>query len=133
MYRKFLVFSVVLFFLNIVTVQAQTKASNGTMLAPTPPMGWMTWNFFADNIHEKDIRQMADAMVETGMVKAGYNTIMIDDGWQGGRDNRNNIIPDPKKFPSALKPWPIMCTVKALSLVFIPMRHHLPVPDILPV
>lgn len=103
MYRKFLVFSVVLFFLNIVTVQAQTKASNGTMLAPTPPMGWMTWNFFADNIHEKDIRQMADAMVETGMVKAGYNTIMIDDGWQGGRDNRNNIIPDPKKFPSGIK------------------------------
>jgi len=77
---------------------AQTK-----VLAPTPPMGWMTWNFFADKISEKDIMEMADAMVSTGMVKAGYNYIMIDDGWQGGRDNRNKIIPDPKKFPLGMK------------------------------
>ncbi|TPE44111.1 glycoside hydrolase family 27 protein [Pontibacter mangrovi] len=66
-------------------------------------MGWMTWNFFADNIHEKDIREMADAMVASGMVEAGYNYIFIDDGWQGGRDNRNNIIADPEKFPSGIK------------------------------
>lgn len=72
-------------------------------LAPTPPMGWMTWNYFADNINEKDIREMADAMEASGMVKAGYRYIMIDDGWQGGRDNKNNIIPDPKKFPSGIK------------------------------
>jgi alpha-galactosidase len=76
---------------------------NAQTLAPTPPMGWMTWNFFGDNINEKDILEMADAMVATGMVKAGYNCIMIDDGWQGGRDNRNNIIPDPQKFPSGIK------------------------------
>ena len=72
-------------------------------LAPTPPMGWMTWNYFGEHINEKDIREMADAMVSSGMVKAGYNYIMIDDGWQGGRDNRNNIIPDQKKFPSGIK------------------------------
>lgn len=72
-------------------------------LAPTPPMGWMSWNFFADRIHEKDLREMADAMVETVMVAAGYKYLFIDDGWQGGRDNRNNIIPDPQKFPSGMK------------------------------
>jgi alpha-galactosidase len=71
--------------------------------APTPPMGWMTWNYFWDRIHEKDIREMADAMVESGMVKAGYNYLFIDDGWQGGRDNKNNLIPDPTKFPSGMK------------------------------
>lgn len=70
---------------------------------PKPPMGWMTWNYFADNINEKEIREMADAMVESGMVEAGYKYIFIDDGWQGGRDNRNNIIPDPTKFPSGVK------------------------------
>ncbi len=63
----------------------------------------MTWNFFAEKIHEKDIKEMADAMVRNGMVQAGYNYIFIDDGWMGGRDNKNNIIPDSKKFPSGIK------------------------------
>lgn len=85
------------------TVKAQSKSIDGALLAPTPPMGWMTWNYFADNINEKDIREMADAMVSSGMLKAGYNHVFIDDGWQGGRDNRNNIIADPKKFPSGIK------------------------------
>jgi alpha-galactosidase len=85
------------------SVEAQTKSANGSLLAPTPPMGWMTWNYFADNFNETDIREMADAMVNSGMVKAGYDYLFIDDGWQGGRDNRNNIIPDPKKFPSGIK------------------------------
>lgn len=82
---------------------AQSKSIDGTLLAPTPPMGWMTWNYFADKINEKDIREMADAMVSSGMLKAGYDHVFIDDGWQGGRDNRNNIIADPKKFPSGIK------------------------------
>ncbi|PTX18049.1 alpha-galactosidase [Pontibacter mucosus] len=89
--------------LTAFSAPAQDNSSDSKRLAPTPPMGWMTWNFFADNINEKDIREMADAMVASGMVEAGYNYIFIDDGWQGGRDNRNNIIADPKKFPSGIK------------------------------
>ena len=54
------------------SVEAQSKSANGSLLAPTPPMGWMTWNYFADNFNEKDIREMADAMVSNGMVKEGY-------------------------------------------------------------
>jgi len=83
--------------------EAQTKSIEGTLLAPTPPMGWMTWNYFADSINEKDLREMADAMVSSGMLKAGYDHLFIDDGWQGGRDNKNNIIADPQKFPSGIK------------------------------
>lgn len=70
---------------------------------PAPPMGWMSWNLFGININEQVIRGMADAMVSSGMKDAGYEYIIIDDGWQGGRDNRNNIIPDPQKFPSGMK------------------------------
>src|SRR5659263_206023 len=66
-------------------------------------MGWMTWNYFGDNIHENDIREMSDAMVGSGMLAVGYEYIFIDDGWQGGRDNRGNIIPDAKKFSSGMK------------------------------
>lgn len=82
---------------------AQATSSSGELLAPVPPMGWMTWNYFADNIHENDIRQMADAMAASGMTEVGYKYIFIDDGWQGGRDKYNNIIADPKKFPSGIK------------------------------
>lgn len=69
----------------------------------TPPMGWMTWNLFQDKINEQLIREMADAMVDEGYWQAGYEYIFIDDCWQGGRDNRNNLIPDPQKFPSGMK------------------------------
>ncbi len=72
-------------------------------LAPAPPMGWMTWNLFQGRISEQLIRETADAMVSEGFADAGYRYIFIDDLWQGGRDAQNNIIPDPKKFPSGMK------------------------------
>jgi alpha-galactosidase len=96
--------TIVFVFLFLDNSYSQVKSKKeDKLLAPTPPMGWMTWNFFADNITEKDIKEMADAMVTSGMLEAGYNYIIIDDGWQGGRDNKNNIIPDPKKFPAGMK------------------------------
>src|SRR6185437_1378733 len=103
MSKKFFTFLFISFFLSSLTVCAQVKDSTGDLLAPAPPMGWMTWNYFGININENIIHEMADAMVNSGMVKAGYDHIMFDDGWQGGRDNKNNIIPDPKKFPSGIK------------------------------
>ncbi len=66
-------------------------------------MGWMSWNLMGENINEKALQEMADALVQSSMVAAGYDHIFIDDGWQGGRDNRNNIIADPVKFPSGIK------------------------------
>ncbi|MBL7728358.1 MAG: glycoside hydrolase family 27 protein [Dinghuibacter sp.] len=78
-----------------------------TLPPATPPMGFMTWNFFAEQITEADIRSVADALVSNGLRDAGYNYIFIDDGWQGGRDNKNNMIPDPVKFPSGMK---ALCT-----------------------
>ncbi len=83
------------------SVSAQQSPRN--QLAPTPPMGWMTWNLFKGNISDQLIRETADAMVEGGYRDAGYTYIYIDDLWQGGRDARNNIIPDPKKFPNGMK------------------------------
>ncbi len=85
-------------------------------LAPTPPMGWMTWNFCKGNISEQLIRDVADAMVEHGFVDAGYEYIFIDDLWQGGRDMFNNIIPDPQKFPSGMKALADYVHAKGLKL-----------------
>src|SRR5690349_13236210 len=72
-------------------------------LALTPPMGWNSWNKFACNVDEAMIRQMADAMVSSGMKDAGYNYINIDDCWHGTRDSLGFIHPDAKRFPSGIK------------------------------
>lgn len=69
-------------------------AQPGT-LAVTPPMGWMSWNLLAANVNEKDLREMADAMIGSGMAQAGYSYVFIDDGWQGGRDSLGNLLADP--------------------------------------
>ena len=93
-------------FLSIMVLLAivlNTKATPRDSLAPTPPMGFMTWNKYEENINEQLIRQIADKMATDGYAAAGYKYIFIDDVWQGGRDKRNNIIPDPKKFPSGMK------------------------------
>lgn len=91
-----------LLLLICIHINAQKTVSRD-VLAPLPPMGWMTWNMFQGNISEQLIRETADAMVSTGLAAAGYRYIFIDDMWQGGRDNRNNIIPDKQKFPSGIK------------------------------
>ena len=72
-------------------------------LARTPPMGWNSWNKFGCNVSEQMIRDMADAMVSSGMKDAGYQYIVIDDCWQIARDEQGNIIADAKTFPGGIK------------------------------
>lgn len=81
-------------------IQNYNKFEN---LALTPPMGWNSWNKFACNVDEKLIREVADAMVASGMKDAGYTYINIDDCWHGDRDSLGFIHPDPKRFPSGMK------------------------------
>ena len=72
-------------------------------LALTPPMGWNSWNKFGCDVSEQLIKEIADAMVSSGMKDAGYEYVVIDDCWQVGRDENGNIIPDPERFPSGMK------------------------------
>ena len=60
-------------------------------LAKTPPMGWNSWNLFAERVDDQIVRAMADAMVSSGMRDAGYIYINIDDTWQGIRDAQGNL------------------------------------------
>ena len=68
-----------------------------------PIMGWSSWNHFHINIDEKMIREQADAMISSGMYKAGYRFINIDDGYFGGRNSDGNLLIDTKKFPSGMR------------------------------
>jgi hypothetical protein len=71
-----------------VDVEGLTK-----QMAATPPMGWNSWNHFAEKITDSEVRAAADAMVASGMRDAGYRYVVIDDGWQGQRDAQGIIHP----------------------------------------
>ncbi len=70
-------------------------------LAATPPMGWNSWNHFANHVTDADVRSAADELVSTGMRDAGYVYVNLDDTWQGERDaqgvlHTNSRFPDMK-------------------------------------
>jgi alpha-galactosidase len=73
-------------------------------LAQTPPMGWNSWNPFGKHVSEDVIRATADAMVMSGLKEVGFEYVVIDDIWQGGRDSVTGLLyPDPDRFPSGIK------------------------------
>lgn len=100
-------------------VTAGTKTSGGStgfgspvagsgsvgMNATEPTMGWNSWNSFAcRGLTETLVRETADAMVDRGLLAAGYDTLTLDDCWSAvARDGSGNLTNDPVKFPSGMK------------------------------
>ena len=73
-------------------------------LVLTPPLGWNSWNVFHENINEKQIQEIADAMVNSGLKDAGYIYLNLDDNWMDTkRDAQGNLQNNPKTFPSGMK------------------------------
>ena len=74
-------------------------------VALTPPMGWNSWNTFEVNINEDLVKKTADIIVSSGLKDAGYEYIVLDDGWmvKDHRDKNGDLIPDPVKFPHGMK------------------------------
>lgn len=97
---KKLLFSVVL----LLAASSQLFAQKSENLAPTPPMGWNTWNIFQTKIDEPLLKSMVDAYVSSGMRDAGYTYFVLDDGWMSmERDSNGQLVADPKKFPNGMK------------------------------
>jgi alpha-galactosidase len=67
-------------------------------VAMTPPMGWNSWNYFAEKVTDKDIRDSADQIAASGMKDAGYVYVNIDDTWEGERD-ATGLLHTNEKFP----------------------------------
>jgi len=81
-----------------------SAASAQQGLAPTPPMGWNSWNKFGCRIDEALIRETADAMVASGMRDAGYRYVNIDDCWEASaRDANGDLTTDTARFPGGMK------------------------------
>jgi alpha-galactosidase len=94
-----------IFFILLIFCIAKANAQKFEDLAPTPPMGWNSWNTFQTNISDSLVRGIADVMVSSGMRDAGYTYLVLDDGWMAlVRDGvTGNLVPDPKKFPNGMK------------------------------
>jgi len=84
--------------LSLVVPYGMSQTLSTPPLAATPPMGWNSWNWFAEKVTDKDIRQAADLLVSSGMRDAGYVYLNIDDTWEGGRDVNGNLRSN-EKFP----------------------------------
>jgi len=86
-----------------VLVASEARAlDNG--LARTPPMGWNSWNKFGcSGLNETVVKQMADAMVNSGLKGAGYQYVNLDDCWQSSRTSAGVIVADASKFPSGIQ------------------------------
>lgn len=83
-------------------------------LAPTPPMGWNSWNSFATTITEAEARQTAAIMREK-LLPFGYDIFTVDIQWyepdassytysatpMPTMDGYGRLVPAPNRFPSS--------------------------------
>jgi len=91
-----------IYFLFVCLIPLISCLDNG--LARTPAMGWNSWNKFGCSINETLIKEVADAMVSTGLAAAGYEYVNLDDCWQVSRDKTTGEIQaDPQAFPSGIQ------------------------------
>jgi alpha-galactosidase len=90
------------------------SAADFHRLAPTPPMGWNSWDSFATTIREEDVRAVAQIMAQR-LLPHGYDILTIDAQWNepGAKsfeyrkdapltmDAWGRLIPASNRFPSA--------------------------------
>ncbi|GAA3615358.1 glycoside hydrolase family 27 protein [Flavivirga amylovorans] len=86
-------------------VVAQTVTNKLSGLAPTPPMGWNSWNWYGkQDINEKAVMGTIDAMASNGLRDAGYKYVIVDGGW---RDTilgpKGELLVHKTKFPRGMK------------------------------
>ncbi len=85
--------------LTATVIRAQAVAK--PIPVPPPPMGWSSWNSFSNTVDSQIVMAQARAMISSGMHKAGYQYVNIDEGWWlGTRDSEGNIVVDPNAWPA---------------------------------
>lgn len=70
--------------------------------SPTPMMSWLTWNWFARAISHDKMVEIAKGMKRHGLIKAGFNTIVLDDAWAQPTQDKAALTYDAKKFPEGI-------------------------------
>jgi alpha-galactosidase len=95
---------------------AKAPARKVKALAPTPPMGWNSWNSFATTITEAQALENARIMADK-LLPSGYDVFTVDIQWyepnadsyeyrkgaELAMDEYGRLQPAPNRFPSAAK------------------------------
>ncbi len=71
----------------------------GDRIALTPPMGWNSWNCWANAVDDAKIRASAQAMVDSGLIQHGWQFVNIDDCWMVRRGSLDPILGGPTRDP----------------------------------
>jgi alpha-galactosidase len=71
----------------------------GEKIALTPPMGWNSWNCWAQAVDHEKVLRSARTLVSSGLAEHGWTYVNIDDTWQGGRGGPHNAIQGNERFP----------------------------------
>lgn len=86
-------------------------------LTSRPPMGWNGFNHFYHAVTATTVAAMANAIVSSGMKRAGYTFVNLDGGWDlRWRSANGSLLPDPSKFPIGIRP--VADYVHSLGLKF---------------
>lgn len=94
-------------------LNAQEKP-NHWQIAPTPPMGWNSWDIYGTTVTEQQIKEQADAMAKY-LLPSGYKYLTVDIQWYEPQskghaykpgailqmDEYGRLTPGLTKFPSA--------------------------------
>lgn len=103
-FARFAAYFAALFFCAFAFAGPFPVCADDNGFAPTPPMGWNSWNAFHAAIDEGKIRSMADFIVSSGMKNLGYEYVVVDAGWKANfRDAQGRLAADPVKFPSGIR------------------------------
>ncbi|MHA1110757.1 MAG: glycoside hydrolase family 27 protein [Promethearchaeota archaeon] len=70
----------------------------GHKICLTPPMGWNGWYVHSLWTSQKKTEEIAQAMVDKGLVDHGWTYVNLDDAWQGNRKPGEALQPN-SKFP----------------------------------
>jgi alpha-galactosidase len=105
-------FNLMRYALLAVALACAASAVHGRTIAPTPPMGWNSWDAFGFTIGESDYK--ANAAVLATLEPYGWKYAVIDEGWYmenplGSKleerkyvlDANGLLMPAPARFPSA--------------------------------
>jgi hypothetical protein len=83
-------------------------------VAPTPPMGWNSYDAYCGDVTEQEVKANADYLAQR-MARFGWSYVVIDyywyfshtqpnreqEKWEFNMDDYGRLVPAPNRFPSA--------------------------------
>lgn len=93
---------------------AASASSEDSGLAPTPPMGWNSYDAYCGDVTEQEVKANADYLARN-MARFGWKYVVVDyywyfshtrpgqdqEKWEFNMDQYGRLVPAPNRFPSA--------------------------------